>query len=90
MKREISYNSVMKKHLLIILAAVMIVGCTDSASDADFKQSNLPSDATNVQMIGNDWITFNLIVEGRQRTFLYHGWHIGGNGGVEAITELNP
>lgn len=81
----------MKKQLLLLIAAVaLIAGCTSSASDEDFKKNNLPDDATNIQMIGNNWVTFNLIVEGRQRTFMYHGRSIGGNTGVEAITELNP
>ena len=81
----------MKKHLLIILAAVMIVGCEPSnISDDKFTSVQLPSNAKDVNLLGNNWITFNLEVEGRRRTFMYHGASLNGDGARECITELNP
>ncbi len=83
----------MKKQLLLILTiTAMIAGCSEPAdsSEAEFTKAQLPVNAREVTVLGNNWITFKLNVEGKDRSFMYHGEGLGSRYAHECITELNP
>ncbi len=53
------------------------------------KNAALPAGAKNVTHVGNGWVTFDLDVKGRVRTFLYARTLASGQYPVPAITELS-
>lgn len=49
----------------------------------------LPNGVSNVQSLGNGWLTFDLEVGGRKRTFLYARFKSASNYAVPVCTELS-
>jgi hypothetical protein len=49
----------------------------------------LPKDAKNIQDIGNGWLTFDLEVAGKKRTFMYARSRTYGSYAVPVCTELS-
>lgn len=80
---------------LALGATLLVQGCTPSTpaeqAQAEVKSAteNLPSGATDVTPIGNNWTTFRMVVNGQERAFLYR-YNDWGNATTETITELKP
>jgi hypothetical protein len=55
-----------------------------------FASERLPNGSRKVMDLGNDWFTFELETDGKNRKFLYHSYHHRMDSSMDAITELSP
>lgn len=87
----------MKYLLLIAVFALALVGCSErvetsvekEARVGKFAAEHLPVKAKNVQDRGNNWYTFELVINGRNHKFLYRNRYPGCNCATETITEIS-
>ena len=73
----------------------LVIGCGKSTRTdphaVDPEQSiikHLPTGATNVKVLGNEWATFDLDVQGRVRHFMYRSHRPCSSNSTQLIVEL--
>lgn len=84
-----------------VLWCGVLIGCGPSAPPVEkppqavparyhssSKDGELPDGATNVKKIGGGWVTFDVELEGKKRTFLFTRYATHNGSTVGAITEL--
>lgn len=75
--------------ILILSCSCVHSGLTD---DRKSEQAALPRNTKNIVDLGNNWVTFDLDIEGKTRCFIYHKSYEGFGEisyGFEAISELD-
>lgn len=85
------------KIILVVLAFVVLYACTPTAEDTvtpegaqDYAKAFLPSSSKNVKSLGNEWVLFDLEVNGRTRTFLYQPYYNSvSRSPTGALTEIS-
>lgn len=86
----------MKKLFMITGIILMLVGsCREVQTDDGFfgqiqseYREVLPTNATNIQNLGNGWIKFDLEIQSEKRTFMFFRGRQGYKG-YSAITEIS-
>ncbi len=73
------------RYIVLLAVIVAFTGCGDAASRAP---DLVPAGATNIVGLGNDWVLFDLAINGKVHSFLYRR---GGAGNMvtETITEVS-
>lgn len=82
------------KLFTIILSLILGTGCQHVSYNANNSDTEriLPEHATNIVDLGNNWITFDIVLRGKKRCFLYHKAFLqvmDMASGFEAISELS-
>jgi hypothetical protein len=85
----------------LVFAGLLLLATSDGCTQIEtaverenrldkFGVEKLPNGSKKVLDLGNDWYTFELEIDGKNRKFLYHSYHHGSDSSMDAITELSP
>jgi len=75
------------KFIFLVLMVIFLIGCATIESEDN---NILPDSATNIVNLGNGWTTFDLMFNGKIKTFMfYRSKSATGYRGYCAITEIS-
>ena len=90
--------------IILLLIIYLVAGCNDNTTSpkgVDYQivpeantriehldQCKLPTGAKNIVDLGNGWLTFELIIDGKNRKFMYARYYTYNKNFVGTITEL--
>lgn len=86
----------MNKILILIAAAIVLAGCIPpNANDIgdpkialEYAKEFLPDKAKNLRPLGNQWILFDLEINGKTRTYMYQDCQPFGKHTTGSIVEV--
>lgn len=71
--------------IVLLAIIVALAGCSDPVANAP---SRVPLGAMNITNLGNDWVLFDLVINGKVHSFLYR--RVGSaDMATETITEVS-